>query len=81
MPRQALSSFIVSDFCLFDKVAVQDLLCRSHLNTTRETSPCSGGIHSVGDSLSFGSKADYLLENGFTFFVDCAAYNGSKVVV
>ena len=74
----------VCDFCHIDRVAVQNLLCRSNLNATRETSPSSRGVNSVGDSLSLGSKTNYLLKDGFPFFVNCTAclkHYRSKIVV
>ena len=60
------------------------MLCRSNLNATRETSPSSRGVNSMGDSLSLGSKTNYLLKDGFPFFVDCTAclkHYRSKIVV
>ena len=74
----------VCDLCQIDKVAVQNLLSGSILNTTREPSPGSSSKDSVSNSLPFGSKTNYLLEHSLTFFVDGATslkHNRNKIVV
>ena len=59
----------VCDWCQIDKVAVQNLLSCGELNTTREASPRSSCVNSVGDPFPFRSKANYLLQDLFPFFV------------
>ena len=63
----------VGDLCHFDRVAVENLLRTGILNATRQASPSTRSINSVGDTFSFGSKSNDLLEDSFTFLVNCSA--------
>src|ERR1700759_5351224 len=56
-----------------DTITVQNLLRNRVLNTARQTRPSTSCIHSVGESLSLGSKPNKLFEHGLVFFVHSTA--------